>query len=349
MVSRTNYWKLGVFVLCATLVGLGAVVWIGASRLARETIVAYTYFDEAVSGLEVGSDVKFRGVTIGKVDDISTAPDRRHVEVTCKLYTDSLLRLGLRDLANSPQPFVDPFMPPEMRMQLVSSPLTGLTSINVDFFDLEHHPLPKYEFTVPWNTVPSERSMYKSVESGIMAVMESLPPLAASATKLATTMDRAIGDFSLGEVSMRARSLLDALEGAVREVAESRLVERSSEMVARGEEAFAGIRDAAADLRRGDGPVHRVADRLDALGARLEQVIDSSDVDRALAAVRQAGDGVSQAAAEGARLAIDARADLALLRETLHAVRNLASLLERDPGALLHGKTTPPPPARRDG
>src|SRR5690606_18835895 len=82
----TNRWKLGLFVTLGFATGLLVLGWIGAERLRRETIELYYYFDEEVSGLDVGAPVEFRGVRIGKVSQIRAAPDRRNVEVTADIY-----------------------------------------------------------------------------------------------------------------------------------------------------------------------------------------------------------------------------------------------------------------------
>ena len=60
---------------------LTTVAVLGARSLQKEVGRYVSYFDESVQGLDVGSPVKFRGVTIGTVGGIDVAPDHRHVEV----------------------------------------------------------------------------------------------------------------------------------------------------------------------------------------------------------------------------------------------------------------------------
>jgi len=88
--TATNHWKLGLFVLLAVGATLGTLFWLGARRFRRESFPAISYFDESVQGLDVGSPVKFRGVTVGTVADITIAPDHRHVQVTSDIYVDAL-------------------------------------------------------------------------------------------------------------------------------------------------------------------------------------------------------------------------------------------------------------------
>lgn len=95
MATPSNHWKLGLFVVTGVVVGLGTVVALGARGLHKETVAYESFMDESVQGLEVGSPVKFRGVTIGNVSQIGVAPDVRHVRLTSELAVQDLVLMGL--------------------------------------------------------------------------------------------------------------------------------------------------------------------------------------------------------------------------------------------------------------
>jgi len=65
--APTNHWKLGFFVVVGFVVAMATVVALGARSLKKKTVTYQSYFDESVQGLDVGSPVKFRGVSIGSV------------------------------------------------------------------------------------------------------------------------------------------------------------------------------------------------------------------------------------------------------------------------------------------
>ncbi|HWO09338.1 MAG TPA: MlaD family protein, partial [Polyangiaceae bacterium] len=67
MATGTNHYKLGLFVLLGMAVALAFVITLGARNWNAATVRYVSYFDESVQGLEVGSPVKFRGVTVGRV------------------------------------------------------------------------------------------------------------------------------------------------------------------------------------------------------------------------------------------------------------------------------------------
>jgi hypothetical protein len=55
-----------------------------------------TYFDESVQGLDKDSPVKYRGVSIGRVENINVAPDAALIQVVLKI--ESGLESGIDDI-----------------------------------------------------------------------------------------------------------------------------------------------------------------------------------------------------------------------------------------------------------
>ena len=71
MSSSATHLKVGAFVLTAVALGVGGTILLGAQTLFQRTETLETYATESVNGLTVGSPVKFRGVTIGTVSEIT--------------------------------------------------------------------------------------------------------------------------------------------------------------------------------------------------------------------------------------------------------------------------------------
>ena len=71
MSQKANYFKLGLFVIGALAAGILVLVIIGTGRFFERRVIIETYFKESVQGLDIGSKLKYRGVTIGEVTRIS--------------------------------------------------------------------------------------------------------------------------------------------------------------------------------------------------------------------------------------------------------------------------------------
>src|SRR4030042_4203415 len=85
MARRTSKFMIGLFVTIGILIGMVAVVWLGASKYLEKGKTYVTYFDESVQGLQLDSAVKYRGVEAGRVERIRVAPDNRLIEVVMKI------------------------------------------------------------------------------------------------------------------------------------------------------------------------------------------------------------------------------------------------------------------------
>src|SRR6266536_1709719 len=70
MSAKANYFKLGLFVIGATVALVLLLVILGSGKWFQSKTVVETYFDESVQGLDVGSKVKYRGVNVGEVTKI---------------------------------------------------------------------------------------------------------------------------------------------------------------------------------------------------------------------------------------------------------------------------------------
>src|SRR5262245_50730686 len=100
MSQKANPTLIGAFVCCAVAIAIGAIVFFGSANLFTKKQTYVTYFNQSVSGLAVGSNVKYKGVTIGKVSKVQLRFQGAHqpplVRVLYQIDADNLLnRFGL--------------------------------------------------------------------------------------------------------------------------------------------------------------------------------------------------------------------------------------------------------------
>lgn len=300
--TATNHWKLGLFVLLGLGASLGALFWLGAQRFHRESFPAIAYFDESVQGLDVGSPVKFRGVTLGTVSNITIAPDHRHVQTTSDIYVDAVRSLGIGDGPPDPSSG-QPFMPENLRVQLVAAGITGVRFLEVDFFDPERYPAPPLPFKPPWNYLPSAPSTLRSLEQAALEFANRLPSLGdqASAALLESRdtlgsvrqlSDRLQGDDGqLNRLMVRLESAASTIEAAVRESqpghTASALREASASVSGAANGITTGVGDVGDDLRSNLIVLRETLDSIRAL-------VESLDRDPSLLLRGRRADGAPQ-------------------------------------------------------
>ncbi len=346
--NSTHHWKLGLFVLSGLMLGLLALFWLGSTRL-RVTVPAVTYFDESVQGLEIGSAVKLRGVTIGTVEKISLAPDRRHIRVLCAIYEDCTHEIGL-----SPQHRLDEdstlLWPQDLRMSIASGGITGIKFLQVDFVDPRQDPPPPLPFTPEQNYVPSMTSTLKSIEDPLVRAANALPQVLEDMHVTLQQVQQTLTDLKLPELGSDLHLLVQTLDRTLAELKVTELRGDVQSLIRTGGETLQRTDQWIARLQSEDGPIERLAVSIESTLEVLRQEVAKAAVGGISETIRMTSKEIGAAASsindgalafrtDASRLAAELETDLVALRETLRSVRLLADLLERDPGALILGRS----------
>jgi len=218
---KPNYFKIGVFVILATALIFGAAVVFGAGLFGQDRIYFETYFTEAISGLNVGSPIELRGVNIGKVEKIAfvskiygdmvqtiekTTKYGLCVVVVGSAPRDSWQGLNLEQ-ANA---LLLQMVARGLRFQITSNLLTGQSYIQADYFNPEEFPA----FEIDWQP---EHIYIPSVPSDLTTLRDSLNKLQKiDVQKVLDSLDKAINDANMGELSQQAIGLLSETRLKVR-------------------------------------------------------------------------------------------------------------------------------------
>lgn len=76
MVGKAQKVRLGIFVTSLTILMLAAIIFIAGDKLMEKWDHYFiTFSDVSVNGLQVGGQVRYHGIEIGKVEDIRILPD----------------------------------------------------------------------------------------------------------------------------------------------------------------------------------------------------------------------------------------------------------------------------------
>jgi paraquat-inducible protein B len=314
MSAPTNHWKLGAFVIASILLGLTAAALLTAKSMQVETVSYTSYFDEAVTGLEIGSPIRFRGVAIGNVTAIDVAPDRRHVEITYSLGVGVLKRLGLAVTGHGKG--VSLKVPPGLRVQLTSTGVTGTKFLQIDFFDTGDQPPPQLPFPVPDHYIPAMPSTLKNLEAAVVRAVDQLPDLVRDVGAVVGRVNLMLDEVGRHELPAKAALALDdthRLAAGLQAKLDQLPVAQLS-------------RDASATMVR-----------TSALLGRIDRVLARLDGDDGLlASLQRTSDSLGDLASP--RLQADMTTTARDLREAAVAVRQLAEAVGRDPELLLKGK-----------
>jgi paraquat-inducible protein B len=303
---------VGVFVLGAAALALGAVLVFGSARFFRHEVTLVSYFSGSVNGLVVGSPVKFRGVPIGSVSQIrlglpgASAADVR-IPVWFIVDLDTISGYQGRRFRLDRQR-LDVLIAAGFRAQLqTESFVTGVLFLGLDFFP---------------------DSPVVLALTGKPEVLE-VPVMPTTIERAIQTLDRLVNRVEALDLKGLVASARHALDG-VDDLARSPKVA----------DALDGLRDALASIHRVTAALEPgVTPTIKGLDATLAQAREvlirvEPQLDQTLAHAQEL-------LGPDAPLAVGLASTLADLGEAARSVRDLADFLDRHPNAILTGRPKP--------
>lgn len=253
MARRSSNFMIGLFVTVGVVIGVVAIVWLGASKYFEEGSFYATYFDESVQGLQVDSRVKYRGVDIGKVQSIGVAADRKLVEVVMKIDLDGETRQNVVT-------------------QLRAAGITGIVFIELDRRNADDPILlPPSGMETRYPVIPSQLSQAKQMLSSVDRIMNRIGEvdLKGISGQLVRT-SQAVETFLTGKSMTGMVAKLDSTAGSI---------ERSSQAV----ETFLTGKSMAGMAAKLDS----IAETLDQGVRRIDRMVAGGQVEEILLEARQ--------------------------------------------------------------
>lgn len=313
------YLRVGALIVAGGALMVGFVLVLTAGRFGEQGIIYETYLRESVQGLEVGSGVRYRGVAIGRITEISLAA-AEYGQGQATAYTGDYQLVVVRYAVDmkrvGPVPDYRAAMDLGLRTRLASQGLTGLSYLELDFLESARgQPVQAPPWTPRYTFIPSTPSTVAAVTTAAEAIIERLgrldiEGLVNGATLLVTDLRAQLGD---GDVAMLVREGSTTLRTLRETAAALQGIAQSPDLRA----TLANANAATAELRT-------------AL-ARLPALIQAMET-----TVRTARSLSTDTQADLAPILRDLRATTANLRETTEALR-------RSPGQAIFGG----PPERR--
>jgi phospholipid/cholesterol/gamma-HCH transport system substrate-binding protein len=321
MARKTSKFMIGLFVTIGILIGMVAVVWLGASKYFEKGKTYVTYFDESVQGLQVDSAVKYRGVEAGRVERIRVAPDNRLIEVVMKINLRGKLER-------------------EYVAQLKAAGITGIVFVELDRKETDKpDPSPKITFASQYPVISSKPSDVKQLLTGIDNVIQSLNKIdtqgisdqikstlkvlesvVASLNNVVGSVDKALGTGKLEEAIVEVKNTLLKVQNFVS--------------------------DAQKDLQAMN--LGKSGTNIESATARLDKIMNSGEIEAVLAEVKDAAKNMNQLVEGLDKRSLAITNNIKATSENLkRASESLEMLTERvyaSPSDLLFGE---PPPRRR--
>ena len=315
MEPKVNYVLVGLFVVLLGTATLAGMLWLGKTDFRRTYDRYYAFMRESVAGLSVNSTVKYRGVDVGRVKEIALNPDNPEE-----------VRLTL-DIARGTPVKIDTIA------VLETQGLTGLATINLTGGSRDAPPLRALEGQ-EYPVIKAGPSLFFRFdeaisrllsEKGLSKLLADLDTVAKGASDVLDEENRArlkqaLKDFSdvAQTVAARREQVDHGLSGAAHSA------ESLAKMTASLNEQVPVLLDR---INKSASALQRLTDELTRTSKTVEAVVNESKPEVEHFA-RQTLPETSLLVAE--------------LRQLTSTLNRLARDLEREPDALVFGRSAPP-------
>lgn len=346
MNKSSRHFKLGLFVISAVILLAAAVIALAGRRWGTKEYPAYTTLDESVQGLEVGSPVKFRGVPIGSVRKITIQDEDLDVRVDMELYEGSI---QIEDMTI--REFLRQQIHNGARCRLEITGITGFRYIEIQMIppkQLSDAKRPPGKDAKGPLYIPSMRSVLAGVTADLTYTLAEIAEI--DFNSIGRNMDQLLTKFNQYMQDERIGKAIDHLSTTSREL--SKLARKLSQdgigatmtkinntlhnlngLVSEVHDEVKKAKFAAAtqEISNAAEKVKAAAESVDQASIAARDTISKSQLPQSINAARQS---LSEMQADLTRTTNT-------LNNTLEAIERFTELLEKDTGALLHGKQIP--------
>ncbi len=210
METRANHLLIGSFVLVVVVAVFVFVIWLARVEVSGASAYYDVFFEESVTGLTVGGEVRYRGIKVGKVVDIRVKEDDpRRAAVRIEIDPGVVIREG-----------------DEATLKIFG--ITGVAFINVEGASAASPRLVAREGQeLP--VIPSQPSDFEQLLQGIPELIAQVRELTVRLADLANADNRvAFGDIlqnvkvlteTVSETRPQLESIIDSIERASGDIA----------------------------------------------------------------------------------------------------------------------------------
>ena len=321
--KKANPTALGLFLLIGLALGLAGVLVFSSGTLFHPMQKSILYFDGSLKGLEVGAPVKFRGVTIGKVDQIlirhNQASDDFSMPVIIAIDTKLAQAKSDRNLQIT-QTHLNELIQRGFRGRLDSESLvTGVLYVSLDMVSDAPSPV-LHQLQPEYQEIPTIRSEVQQLLANLARL--DLPGISGKLNSLLARLDTSLGQLNIPQINAGVTNLLATANQLI---------------------ATPDLTNSVVSLRR---TLNRAEVLLQRIDGRVDPLADSItntlwEAQKTLADVRRGAQNLSGLLAPDASFQSDLTQALRQLANGSRAVADLAEFLQRNPDALITGRKRP--------
>jgi len=320
---EANKYKLGIFVITGIALLIAVLFMLGLSEALKPKINFITYFKESVQGLDIGSPVKFRGVTIGKVTRIAIRSK------------DNFIRVDMQARPSSIQPSKPGAEPVDffknlksevkrgLRCRLELKGITGMKYIEMDYLSEDKR---KKKNTDPFMCTTNSPECFHIAPPKDTLYIPSSPSLLAG---LRTSLSVALARISSIDFKKMSNDISETLNEAKKVLSNKNI----AEVIKKMDTTFANISTLTENLNASlsKSKVDALTDEISKALKNIRKLSENADSQLQKAQIAETTEAIRE-------LKMELSTTAEKLNHTLDAVTELAGSIDNDPGSLVRGR-----------
>ena len=281
MSAQINYFKIGLFVVVASVIGVVSIIVLGAGTFFQKKVLIETYFVESVQGLEEGAPVKFRGVLVGKTTEITLVgkaypTERQYVLIRATLFPD-VFRVTCSPPSGSE---LKNEIEKGLRIRLSFQGLTGTAHLEMDYMDLKLNPPLSIDWTPKYCYIPSTSSTIRRFSDALDKIFNNFEGvdfknIAKNFNTSLRDLNRTLSQTNLDKVSEQAETLLSELRETNRRVAKLLKDPKMESLLSDAAATMAAARRFAEDTHQ---PVSQLLNTVNDVSAGMAELVVKLDM-----------------------------------------------------------------------
>jgi ABC-type transporter Mla subunit MlaD len=350
MSAQAHNVKLGLFVIGAVVAGVLLLLIVGSGRWFQSKTVIETYFNESVQGLDLGSKVKYRGVSVGEVTrigftynkyelDKAMGERKRYVLVEATILGRLIGSRAGGDITRPEQVRME--IEKGLRIRLAPQGITGTNYLEIDYVDPKTNP----ELPISWEPadlyIPSSQSTFTQFVAAAGDVVEKLQHIDIDATlqrlnRLLDNANRKLEVIDTGKLSDSTNRVLAKLDTKLDQLHVDQLNKESTALLAevrQTNQKLGSILD--------DPAWKKIPGDAGAAAAQMRKLVEDPNLAKALAHLESTLTRLDRMAGGTES---DLRRTLDNVRQITENLRDLTDEAKRNPSRLILG--APPAPVK---
>lgn len=331
MQNQQRYFRIGLMTIFTALLLTGMVFFLGLADEFAEKIHFVTTFSESVQGLTKGAAVKYKGVPIGQVDNISILPMEKIIRVDMSIDPDVFVGLpGTDDNENRAGQiikFCEQGRAAGLCCRLELAGITGLRYVEIDYLPQGRHrsqPLPVIEEpeTAYLPSVPSTfNNMIDSVAISLDKIAKvNIDQIVKGVDNNLLALNKILSDPDIQQTISQLRKTSENIEKVSQNISENITGEELKRFISAVNDNLSSINDLT-------GSMHQKLNQINAV--QINELLTGTlhESRKFMAELRE-----NRA---------DAVYTLQKLSSLLDNFSELVEYLKKDPSSLLRGKNAP--------